>query len=53
MVKTETAVELNPNNAHACMALGNRLDLAGRTEDGIAQMERARQLNPRDPIPKH
>jgi adenylate cyclase len=47
--RTEAAVELNSNNAHACMALGNRLDLAGRTEDGIAQMEPSLQLNPRDP----
>lgn len=49
VAETETAVKLNPNNAHACMALGNRLDLAGRTEEGIAQMECSLRLNPRDP----
>jgi len=32
------------------MAAGNRLDLVGRTEEGIAMMERALMLNPRDPI---
>ncbi len=45
-----TALELNPNFAHAAMAAGNRLDLVGKTEEGIAQMERALVLNPRDPI---
>ena len=47
--ETELAIDLNPSNAAARMALGNRLDLAGRTEEGIAQMERSLQLNPRDP----
>ncbi|MBT4933764.1 MAG: adenylate/guanylate cyclase domain-containing protein [Rhodospirillaceae bacterium] len=44
------AVELNPNFAHAVMAAGNRLDLVGRTEEGIGLMEKALILNPRDPI---
>jgi Flp pilus assembly protein TadD len=47
--ETEIAVELNPSNAHARMALGNRLDLIGKTPEGIAQMVRSLQLNPRDP----
>ena len=47
--ETELAVELNPSNAHARMALGNRLDLIGKTTEGIAQMMRSLQLNPRDP----
>jgi DNA-binding SARP family transcriptional activator len=47
--ETELAVELNPSNAHARMALGNRLDLIGRNAEGIAQMERSLELNPRDP----
>ena len=32
------------------MALGNRLDLIGRTEEGLAEMECSLQLNPRDPL---
>ena len=32
------------------MAVGNRLDLVGETQEGIAQMEQALTLNPRDPI---
>lgn len=47
--ESELAVRLNPNNAHACMGLGNRLDLAGRSAEGIARMEHSLQLNPRDP----
>lgn len=49
IAETNLAVELNPSNAHARMALGNRLDLIGRTVDGIAQMENSLRLNPRDP----
>ena len=47
--ETELAVTLNPSNAQARMALGNRLDLIGRTAEGIAQMAHSLQLNPRDP----
>jgi DNA-binding SARP family transcriptional activator/TolB-like protein/Flp pilus assembly protein TadD len=47
--ETQAAVALNPYNAHARMALGNRLELAGRTAEGIASMERSLRLNPRDP----
>ncbi len=49
IVETELAIRLNPSNAHACMGLGNRLDLAGQTEEGIEKMEQSLQLNPRDP----
>lgn len=49
MPETELAIELNPSNAFARLALGNRLDLMGRTAEGIAQIERSFQLNPRDP----
>lgn len=48
--ETELAIKLNPSNAAARMALGNRLDLIGRTEEGLAEMERSLQLNPRDPL---
>jgi DNA-binding SARP family transcriptional activator/Tfp pilus assembly protein PilF len=49
MAETEAAIELNPSNAHARLALGNRLDLVGRTVEGIMEMERSLNLNPRDP----
>lgn len=42
------AVALNPNDADSRHALGNKLDLAG-DPDGIALMEQAQRLNPRDP----
>jgi adenylate cyclase len=42
------AVELNPCDADAIHALGNKLDLAGDPE-GITRMEQAQQLNPQDP----
>jgi adenylate cyclase len=42
------AVELNPMNADARQALGNKLDLAGDPE-GISMMEQAQNLNPQDP----
>lgn len=41
------AVELNPNDAYALHALGNKSDLAGHP-DGIAFMEKAQKLNPKD-----
>ncbi len=50
LAEAQTALELNPNFAHAAMAVGNRLDLVGRTEEGIEQMERSLVLNPRDPM---
>jgi adenylate cyclase len=42
------AVELNPSDAEALHALGNKLDLFGDPE-GILRMEQAQQLNPQDP----
>ncbi len=47
--ETRIAIQLNPSNFHACLALGNRLDLAGHSGEGLAMMERALKLNPRDP----
>jgi len=41
------AVNLNPNDAYALHALGNKSDLAGDA-NGISQMERAQVLNPED-----
>jgi adenylate cyclase len=50
LAEAQIALQLNPNFAHAGMAVGNRLDLMGQPEEGAAQMERALALNPRDPI---
>jgi adenylate cyclase len=41
------AVDLNPNDAYALHALGNKSDLAGDSK-GISRMERAQVLNPED-----
>jgi adenylate cyclase len=47
------AVELNPSDAESLHALGNKSDLAGDPE-GIARMELAQRLNPRDAqLPTH
>ena len=42
------AVELNPNDAWARVALGNVLDLAGNSQKGIPYLKNALLLNPRD-----
>jgi len=49
VAETERAVELNPYNADLLHSLGNRLDLAGDGEAGIAKMEEAQRLYPQDP----
>ncbi|MEI4235318.1 BTAD domain-containing putative transcriptional regulator [Roseovarius sp. D22-M7] len=48
--ESELAVHLNPSDAHARLALGNRLDLIGRSAEGIAQMETGLRLSPQDPM---
>jgi DNA-binding SARP family transcriptional activator/Flp pilus assembly protein TadD len=45
--ETERAIELNPSNALARGGLGNRLDLIGRTEEGIVHLEAGLRLDPR------
>ncbi len=47
--ETRMAMDLNPSNVQACLALGNRLDLAGNPDDGIPLLEKSLRLNPRDP----
>jgi hypothetical protein len=42
-------VELNPYDADLLGSLGNRLDLAGDGETGIAMMEEAQRLYPQNP----
>ena len=49
LAEAQIALQLNPNFAVVAMAVGNRLDLMGKTEEGITQMERSLMLNPRDP----
>lgn len=49
IAETRLALRLNPSDTHACLALGNRLDIMGQGEEGIPLMERALRLNPRDP----
>lgn len=47
--EARVAVDLNPNDAYALHALGNKSDLAG-DPDGISYMERAQKLNPEDSL---
>lgn len=47
LAEARIAVDLNPNDAYALQALGNKSDLAG-DPDGIAFMEKAQKLNPAD-----
>lgn len=42
------AVELNPNDAWALATLGNVLDLAGSSRDGIPHLEKSLLLSPHD-----
>ncbi len=49
VAETRTAVELNPSNALAQLALGNRLDIVGRSEEGVPLLEKSLELHPRDP----
>jgi hypothetical protein len=43
------AVELNPNGAMTCTMCGVLKAINGRPDDGIALIERALRLSPRDP----
>ena len=47
LAEAKMAVELNPNDAEALHALGNKSNLAG-DPDGISFMEKAQKLNPTD-----
>jgi len=44
----QQAVDLDPSNAQAQVALGAALALSGRLEDGIARMRHGIRLSPRD-----
>ncbi len=45
----QRAYELNPNAAMTCTSLGWVLAITGRAEDGLALVERAMRLSPKDP----
>ena len=45
----ERTLEINPFLARAHLALGNRLDLVGRSAEGIDKLRTALALNPREP----
>jgi adenylate cyclase len=49
LAELERTLQLNPYFARAHLARGNRLELAGRAEEGIAALRQALELNPRDP----
>jgi adenylate cyclase len=49
IAEAQVAVELNPSDTAAWLALGNRLDIVGKSEEGISILERTLQRNPRDP----
>jgi adenylate cyclase len=45
----QTAISLNPNDANLIAEYGWTLSYAGRTEEGVAQIEKAMRLNPHYP----
>ena len=49
IAETRMAVELNPSNVVAWLALGNRVDIIGQHEEGIALLEKSLRLNAHDP----
>ncbi len=49
IAETSIASDLCPSNAQVCVALGNRLDIVGRSAEGIERMATGVRLNPRDP----
>ena len=50
LAEGELALKLNPYHAQSLMGMGNRLDLAGRSEEGIEHLKKGLQLSPRDPF---
>lgn len=51
--EAQRALELNPNDVRAGFAVGNRLTLVGRIEEGIETILSALKLNSRDPYRWH
>ena len=52
-IELETAIALDRNNARAFHQLGHTLRYLGEPEEAIPQIEKAIQLNPRDPFVAH
>ena len=50
VLEARLALELNPYNAMALMGLGNRLDLVGKTMEGIDYLKQGLNLSPREPF---
>ena len=50
IMEDETAIALDPNNARAHALAGFRKMLLGRSEEGLAGVETALRLSPRDPF---
>ena len=49
ITEARTAVQLNPSDTAAWLALANRLDIAGAAAEGIPLLEATLRRNPRDP----
>jgi adenylate cyclase len=49
IAETRKAVDLNPSHRHAWLALGNRLDIIGQSDEGIPLLERSLRQHPGDP----
>jgi adenylate cyclase len=49
IAEARTAVQLNPSDTAAWLALANRLDIAGASAEGIPLLEATLRRNPRDP----
>lgn len=49
----QRALELNPNDVRAGLAVGNRLTLLGSLQEGIEKLEATLPLNPLDPFRWH
>jgi adenylate cyclase len=49
IAEARMAVQLNPSDIAAWLALGNRLDIVGQSAEGISILERTLERNPRNP----
>jgi len=50
ITEARIAVQLNPSNIAAWLALANRLDIVGESAEGIPLLEKTLRRNPRDPL---
>jgi adenylate cyclase len=49
IAEARMAVQLNPSDIAAWLALGNRLDIVGQSAEGISILEKTLERNPRNP----